>query len=111
MPVVWCPMTDLRREEVVAYVRTRGSATSRDVADHFGTTVKIAGAHLERAERDETLVRDDKRSPHVYSPRVVAPAKGAPLTRRMLVERIVAIDAEMAELREERAMLVRAVGS
>ena len=104
-------MSDLRREEVAAYVRTRGPCTSRDVAAHFHTTVKIAGAHLERAERDQTLTRDDKRSPHVYSVRVVAPTKGAPLTRRMLAERILAIDAEMADLRLEREMLVRAVGA
>jgi len=104
-------VTDLRREEVVAYVRTRGSATSRDVADHFGITVKIAFAHLDRAERDQTLQRDDRRSPHLYSVRQMeAVPKAAPLTRRMLVERIVAIDAEMAELRLEREMLVRAVG-
>ena len=103
-------MSNLHRDEVVAYVRTRGSATSRDVAEHFHTTVKIAGAHLERAERDQTLVRDESRSPHVYSLRVVAPAKGRPLTRQMLAERIVAIDAEMGELRREREMVVRAVG-
>ena len=99
----------VKRADVVAFVRENGPTTSAQVAAEFGIDVHHAHAHLARAHNDGTLARDARLMPHIYSVTTKAARGPSPYSRLAMTERIAEIDRMVADLTAERGMLVRAV--
>lgn len=100
----------VKRADVVAFVRQNGPTTSAQVAEYFGIDVHHAHAHLSRAHNDGTLARDARLMPHVYSVATKAGRGPSPYSRAAMTERIAEIDRLISDLTAERGMLARAVG-
>jgi hypothetical protein len=103
-------MSDLTRADVIRWVTERRAATSSDVATHFGVSVKVASAHLERAFGGRKLTREtnvggSNGARYTYRP-IPGPVTGLGLLESAARDRIADIDAEIARAHVERAALV-----
>jgi hypothetical protein len=102
-------MSDLTRNAVVAYVGHQRAATAADVMAHFGVTMRVASAHLERAFNARKLVRErlafgGQGARYLYRP-MPATVPGVDGLVNAARERLAEIATEAAKLDIERAAL------